>query len=187
MVLRPIRPGPGFEPHDCKTAFGRLWPSVSSGVYWWRHIHAVDPGSRCRVQQRKTEYRSGYVALAQLAGGHHEGCLALGIKEVVWLNDSVHRLSFRAGTVIDLFSQRGRNIPDGSVQALMVVPGNPFQRCQLRGHLGFPRRSAMGSLGHAQSVDGLSQRIIVAVASAADRWFDASLVQTFGIADGRLL
>jgi len=87
----------------------------------------------------------------------------------------VHRQSVRVGTVIEFFGLCRRNIPDGPKQTLMVVPGNPFQRCQLHSSPGFPGSSAMDQFGLVQTVDGLSQGVVVAIASATDRRLDACL------------
>ncbi len=61
----------------------------------------------------------------------------------------------------------------------MVVPGDPFQPCQFDGFPCFPRGAPMNQFRLVQAVDRFSQRIIVAVAPAADRRLDASLSQPF--------
>ena len=57
----------------------------------------------------------------------------------------------------------------------MVEPRNPFERCQLHGFAGLPRSAAMNQLGLVQPVDRLGQRVVVAVALAANGWLDTGL------------
>src|SRR3990167_3959137 len=69
----------------------------------------------------------------------------------------------------------------------MVEPVHPFQRGHFNRFLGFPRPTAMDELSLVQPVDGLGQGVVVAVAPATYRRFDARLSQTFGVADGDIL
>jgi len=74
-------------------------------------------------------------------------------------------------------------VADGGMQALMVEPGDPFQRFQFEGFAGFPGRTAADEFGLVQPIDGLGHGIIVAVAAAADRGLDARFGQALAVAD----
>ena len=45
----------------------------------------------------------------------------------------------------------------------------------------------MDDFGFEQAIDGFSERIVITVADAADRWLDAGLKQALAIADREVL
>jgi hypothetical protein len=63
----------------------------------------------------------------------------------------------------------------------MVKPGHPFQRCQFDGLTRFPWRAAVDQFSLVEPIDGLGQGIIVAVALAAHRRFDAGFCQALAV------
>lgn len=69
----------------------------------------------------------------------------------------------------------------------MVEPAHPLQCGQLHGFPGLPGAPAVNQLGLVQPVDGLGQRVVVAVAPTAHRGLYARLVQAFGVANGNVL
>lgn len=69
----------------------------------------------------------------------------------------------------------------------MVEPSHPFERGQFDRLPAFPRRSAVDQLGLVEAVDALGECVVIAVAFAAHRWFDAGLGQTLAVADGHVL
>lgn len=69
----------------------------------------------------------------------------------------------------------------------MVEPVHPLQGGQLHGFPGLPGAPAVNQLGLVQTVDGLGQRVVVAVTPAAHRGLYARLVQPFGVADADVL
>ena len=88
---------------------------------------------------------------------------------------------------ISLFSFGWRDVADGLQQPTMIKPVYPFQRRQLNGLKRAPRPAPMNNLGLVKPVDRLGQRIVVAVANAADRGFDPCLGQTLGVFDRHIL
>jgi hypothetical protein len=68
----------------------------------------------------------------------------------------------------------------------MVEPGHPFQRCQLDGLPCFPG-ATMNQFGLVQTVDCLSQCVVVAVATATNRGLDARFGQSLAIANADVL
>jgi len=69
----------------------------------------------------------------------------------------------------------------------MVEPGHPLQRGQLHGFHGLPGATPMDHFRFEQTVDGLGQGVIVAVALAAYRRINAGFAQAFGVAHGNVL
>ena len=53
-------------------------------------------------------------------------------------------------------------------QSVVVEPSYPFQRGELYRLLGLPRPAPVDHLGLVEPVDGLGQRVVVAVALGAD-------------------
>jgi hypothetical protein len=45
----------------------------------------------------------------------------------------------------------------------------------------------MDDFGFEQSIDGFSERIVITVADAADRWLNASVKQALGVANRQVL
>lgn len=80
-----------------------------------------------------------------------------------------------------------RDVPDGSAQALVVQPGHPFERRELPRCLDFPRCSAVEKLGLVEPIDGLSQGIVITVAHAADKRFDAGFSKPLGVPNADVL
>lgn len=80
-----------------------------------------------------------------------------------------------------------RDVPDGLKQSDVVEPAHPLQGGQFHGFPGLSGRSAVNQFGFVQPIDGLGQRVVVAVATTADRGFDASLGQALGVANGQVL
>ena len=89
--------------------------------------------------------------------------------------------------VISQLSFGRRDVADGLQQPAIVEPINPFQRCELDGVERPPRPAPMDDLGFVETVDGLGQSIVVAVADAADRRFDAGFGQALGVFDRDVL
>ena len=69
----------------------------------------------------------------------------------------------------------------------MVEPRNPFEGCQFHGFQGPPGYAAVDDFGLLEPVDCLGQRVVVAVALAADRGLDAGLGQPLALADRDVL
>ena len=69
----------------------------------------------------------------------------------------------------------------------MIEPSHPFEGGEFKRFHHFPRGPAMDQLGFVKAVDGFSQRIVVAVALAADRRLDPGFCQSVGVADGNVL
>ena len=69
----------------------------------------------------------------------------------------------------------------------MIEPVDPFQRGELDGFEGSPRATAMDDFGLVEAVDRFGQGVVIAVADAADRGFDAGLRQAFGVSDRQVL
>src|SRR3954465_14190864 len=65
----------------------------------------------------------------------------------------------------------------------MVVPSNRFQSCEPDGLKRSPVSASMDHLGLVKAVDGFSQSVVVAVADASHRGFDASSRRALGIFD----
>src|SRR5471030_2766215 len=69
----------------------------------------------------------------------------------------------------------------------MIEPGYPFQGRQFDGLAHLPGSTAMYQFCLVQTVDGLGQRIVVAVALTAHGRFNAGFRQAFTVADGDVL
>jgi hypothetical protein len=69
----------------------------------------------------------------------------------------------------------------------MVEPVHPFQGRELDGVEVLPRPTPMDDLGLVEPVDGLGERVVIAVADAADRGLDARFRQPLGVANGDVL
>lgn len=81
----------------------------------------------------------------------------------------------------------GRDVPDGLLEAAVVEPADPFEGCVFDGLEVSPRTTTVDDLGVEEPVDRLGQRIVIAVADAANRGFDTRFGQAFGIAYGQIL
>ena len=78
-----------------------------------------------------------------------------------------HGFSVQSGVEVGL-GFGGRHVPDGLQQAAVVEPVGPFQGCVFDGLEATPRTTAVDDLGLEQTVDRLGQRVVIAVADAAD-------------------
>ena len=88
---------------------------------------------------------------------------------------------------ISLFSFGGRDVTDGFQETSMVKPVDPFQGCELDGFKWPPRPTSMDHLGLVKTVDSFSQRVVIAVADASHRGFDASFGEALGVFDRHVL
>ena len=80
-----------------------------------------------------------------------------------------------------------RPVSDWLEQATVVEPVDPFKRGELDGLERAPRPASVDDLGLEEAVDGLGERVIVAVADTAHGWFDARLSEPLGVADRDIL
>ena len=101
--------------------------------------------------------------------GVHCGCLN-GVLPVVVC------LSFGRGSVADGFQQ-----------SVVVKPGHPLHSGKFQLLLCFPGRTAVNHLRPVQTVDRLSQGIVITVALAAHLRFDARFGQPLAVANGHVL
>jgi len=69
----------------------------------------------------------------------------------------------------------------------VVEPGYPFQRSQFDGFTCFPRSAAVDQLSLVESVNGLGQVVIIAVALATYKGFNAGFCQAFAVLDRYVL
>ena len=88
---------------------------------------------------------------------------------------------------ISLFSLGGWDVADGLQKASVVKPVDPFERRELDGLQRFPWSAPMDHLGLVKTVDGLGERVVIAVANTPDRWFDTGFHQAFGVFDRNIL
>ncbi len=77
-------------------------------------------------------------------------------------------------TIIKLFSLGGWNVTDRLKQAAVIEPVYPFERSHLDSLQVAPRAKSMNHFSLVQTVYRLGQCVIVGVAHAAYRRFDAS-------------
>jgi hypothetical protein len=80
-----------------------------------------------------------------------------------------------------------RDIPDRLQQPSIVEPVDPFERGELDGLEAAPRPASVNDLGRVETVDRFSERVVLGVADAADRRFNAGLRQAFGVLDRHVL
>src|SRR5512133_699923 len=78
-------------------------------------------------------------------------------------------------------------LPIGFEETTVVEPVDPFEGGELHGLHASPGAAPMDDLGLEQAVDGFGERIVIAVADAADRGLDAGTRKPFGIADRDIL
>mgnify|MGYP005863839173 CR=1 FL=1 len=107
--------------------------------------------------------------------------------EAVWCKSRARRGATGELPAVVCLSLCGRDVADGLEQAPVVAPGYPFQRRQLESFPRFPRCTTVDELGLAEIPDCLGKGVVVAVATAADRRFDAGFGQTRAVADGQVL
>jgi len=80
-----------------------------------------------------------------------------------------------------------RDVSDGAMQTLVVVPVDPFQGFPLDLAHGLPGAEEVDHLGFEQADDALCQGIVVGIANAADRGINPSISQPLGILDRQVL
>ena len=89
--------------------------------------------------------------------------------------------------VVALFGFGGRDIADWFEKPSVVEPVDPFERCELDGFKGSPWSAPVDHLGLVKAIDRFGQSIVIAVADASDRWFNAGLGKALGVFDRDIL
>ena len=84
-------------------------------------------------------------------------------------------------SVVAVFGFRRGDVADGLEQPAMVEPVHPFERGEFDGLERPPRPTPIDDLGLVEAVDGFGERVVVAVANAADGWFDTGLGQALSV------
>ena len=69
----------------------------------------------------------------------------------------------------------------------VVEPIHPFERCVYDAVEAAPRAATVDDVGFETVIDRLSQRIVITVADAAHRGFDACIGETFAVFDRQIL
>ena len=77
----------------------------------------------------------------------------------------------------------GCSVSDGAVEALGVVPANPFQGFPFNLANRFPRAEEGDNLSFKQADDAFGQRVIITVADASHGGVYASICQPLGVLD----
>ena len=90
-------------------------------------------------------------------------------------------------SIVACFGFGGWNVADGFKQAPVVEPVHPFQGGELDGFQSAPWSAAPDHLGLVEAVDRLGQGVVIGIADAADRRFDASVGETLGVLDSDIL
>ena len=80
-----------------------------------------------------------------------------------------------------------RDMSDGSEQAPIIEPVHPSQRLPFHRVRRFPRTQPVDDLCFEQPDDRLREGIAGAVPDGADRWLEACLGQSFGVAQRQIL
>ena len=81
----------------------------------------------------------------------------------------------------------GWDISDRLEEAVVIEPMDPREGGEFHGFEVVPRSTAVDQFGFEQAVDRLGQRIVVGIADASDRGFDADLGKPLGLADADIL
>lgn len=81
----------------------------------------------------------------------------------------------------------GGDVSDGAVQALGVVPVDPFQGFPFDLCRRFPGTEEVDDLGLEQADDALGQGVVVGISDTADGCVDAGLGQPLGVLDRQVL
>ena len=89
--------------------------------------------------------------------------------------------------VVTCFGLGRWDISDRLEEALVVEPVDPFEGSELHGFSVTPRSASVDHLRFEQTIDGLGQGVVVAVADATDRGLDTGFGQALGVADGNVL
>jgi len=100
--------------------------------------------------------------------------------------DSNRLLGLRWVTIPGFVLDR-RDVAERAVEPRGVEPGDPPERGQLDVVDGAPRALLADQLGLVERVDGLGQRVVVAVADRADRGQRAELGQPLAVPNRREL
>jgi hypothetical protein len=80
-----------------------------------------------------------------------------------------------------------RNVSDRPEQAAVVEPVDPLECGEFHRVEAAPRPAPMDHLGLEEAYHRLGERIVVAVADAADGGLDGGLRESLGVADGQVL
>lgn len=105
--------------------------------------------------------------------------------EAVWFKSGLHSGGLTGELpVVVCLSLCGWDIADGFEHAMVVEPSHPFQRGKLHSFLGFPWCPMVDQLSFVETVDGLRERVVVAVVLAAHRRFNAGFGQALAVANG---
>ena len=88
---------------------------------------------------------------------------------------------------ISLFSLGGWDVADGFEKTPMIKPIDPFERCELNSLQRFPRPAPTDHLSLVKTVEGLGERVVIAVTDTPDGWFDPDFCQAFGVFDREIL
>ena len=78
-------------------------------------------------------------------------------------------------SVVGPFQFDGRDVAAVLVEAVVVEPVNPCGGVHLEALGGAPRLAGFDQFGLVQTIDRLGQRVVIAVALAADGGFDTGL------------
>ena len=103
--------------------------------------------------------------------------------DFAWLRG--HGFSFQSCVEVGLGLGR-RDVSNRLERATRIEPVHPFQRGVFHGLEAAPQATALDELGLEQAVDRLGQRVVSAVAGAADRGLDARLRLALGVANGQV-
>ena len=80
-----------------------------------------------------------------------------------------------------------RNVSDRPEQAAVVEAVDPLECGEFHRLEAVPRPAPMDHLGFEEAYHRLGERVVVAVADAADGGLDAGIRESLGIADGQVL
>jgi hypothetical protein len=89
--------------------------------------------------------------------------------------------------VIPVLGFGWRYIPDRLQKPSMIEPIDPFQGGELHRIEAAPWSTPIDDFGLVESVDRFGEGVVVTVADASDRRFDASFCQSLGIPNGHVL
>ena len=89
--------------------------------------------------------------------------------------------------IIARFGFVWRNVSDRLQQPSIVEPVDPFERGELDLFEAAPWPAPPDHFGFVESVDGLGEGVVVAVADAADRRLDAGVLQALRVFNRHIL
>src|SRR6266542_2241630 len=113
-------------------------------------------------------------------------CIAPSLPETGLVECDLCRLS-GVGAVELFFILRRGKIPQWFQQAMRVEPGDPFERGEFDVFETPPRAAPANDLGLEETDHRFSERVVVRIAAASDRGFNAGFRETFGVANGEIL